>query len=385
MGESTSRVALLAAAAMMLAGCGPGVNSPPADIFFGTPTATPTVTPTASPSGSPSGSPSTSPSRSAEAAPGAVALETAYERVIAKVLPSIVQITTANGLGSGIVYDRSGHIITNAHVVGRANQFKVTLATGSTPRTAKLVESFGLGDLAVIKVDDPEGLTPAVFGDSSKLRVGQIVLAMGNPLGLSGSVTNGIVSALGRTVSEPQDDDPEDEGSPGATITGAIQTSAAINPGNSGGALVNLSGEVIGIPTLAALNPELGGGAAPGIGFAIPSNTATDIATQIVKDGKVTNTHRAALGVTVQTVIGIDGRTVGVGVVRVSRGSGASRAGVRVGDVIISINNVRITGTQALSELLATLNPGDQAKVQLLRPNGSTSTVTVTLGELPSS
>ncbi|MFC7644856.1 S1C family serine protease [Streptosporangium lutulentum] len=214
-----------------------------------------------------------------------------------------MQITTDNGLGSGIVYDRAGHIVTNAHVVGNANRFQVTLATGGAPRTAKLVESFGLGDLAVIKVDKPEGLTPAVFGDSRKLRVGQIVLAMGNPLGLSGSVTNGIISALGRTVSES-----DDEGSPGATITGAIQTSAAINPGNSGGALVNLAGEVIGIPTLAALNPELGGGPAPGIGFAIPSNVVTDIAAQIIQDGKVTNTHRAALGVTVQTVIGVDGR-----------------------------------------------------------------------------
>ncbi|MBG0828130.1 trypsin-like peptidase domain-containing protein [Planomonospora sp. ID67723] len=306
------------------------------------------------------------------------ALESAYEKVISAVLPSIVQINTSTGLGSGVIYDTSGHIVTNAHVVGRAGEFEVTLATGGAPRRARLVESFPLGDLAVIKVDDPAGLRPAKFGDSGKLRVGQIVLAMGNPLGLGSSVTNGIVSALGRTVTEPSE-----SGSPGATITGAIQTSAAINPGNSGGALVNLSGEVIGIPTLAATVPELGGGAAPGIGFAIPSNTATDIAGQIVKSGKVTNTRRAALGVTVQTVAGPDGRPAGVGVVGVTEGGGAARAGVEPGDVIVSINGTQVPTTQALSELLATLEPGDRAAVELLRPDGSTTGVTVPLGELP--
>ncbi|GAA3117791.1 trypsin-like peptidase domain-containing protein [Planomonospora alba] len=305
------------------------------------------------------------------------ALEAAYERVIGNVLPSIVQINTATGLGSGVVYDTAGHIVTNAHVIGDATRFEVTLASGGAPRPARLVESFELGDLAVIKVDDPSGLSPARFGDSARLRVGQIVLAMGNPLGLSGSVTNGIVSALGRTVTEPQA-----EGSPGATITNAIQTSAAINPGNSGGALVNLSGEVIGIPTLAATNPELGGGAAPGIGFAIPSNTVTDIAGQIIRDGEVTNTRRAALGVSVQTVVGPEGGAVGVGVARVTPGGGADKAGIEPGDVIVSVNGTKTATTQALSEVLATLKPGDRAEVGLLRPDGSTTTVTVTLGQL---
>ncbi|MFJ2032422.1 S1C family serine protease [Streptosporangium sp. NPDC087985] len=306
------------------------------------------------------------------------ALEGRYEQVIARVLPSIVQITTGNGLGSGVIYDGAGHIITNAHVVGRAKRFQVTLASGGAPRTARLVKSFNLGDLAVIKVDDPTDLKPAVFGNSTRLRVGQIVLAMGNPLGLSGSVTNGIVSALGRTISEPTDSE-----SPGATITGAIQTSAAINPGNSGGALVNLSGEVIGIPTLTAINPELGGGQAPGIGFAIPSNIVTSIAQQIIKSGRVTNTHRAALGVTVQTVVDSDGQPVGVGVARVSPGSGAAQAGIKPGDVIISINGTPTPMTQALSEVLAPLSPGAEAKVEIQHPNGSTSTVTVRLSELP--
>ncbi|MBN6052580.1 trypsin-like peptidase domain-containing protein [Nonomuraea sp. RK-328] len=320
----------------------------------------------------------TSPPAGAGAPPSPQALDSAYEQVIREVLPSIVQITTKVGLGSGIVYDAAGHIVTNAHVVGEATQMQVTLATGGSARAARLVKSFPAGDLAVIKVDDPKGLKPARFGDSSKLRVGQLVLAMGNPLGLSGSVTDGIVSALGRTVSEPQD--PE---SPGATIANAIQTSAAINPGNSGGALVNLSGQVIGIPTLAATDPNLGGGAAPGIGFAIPSNTATDIAVQIIRDGKVTNTHRAALGIRGSTVVGEDGQPAGVGVIGVEPGGGAQKAGIRPGDVIVSINGTQTPTMSALSEILTTLKPGDQVKVGLVRSDGSQATVTATLGELP--
>lgn len=359
---SSSRVALFATVVMMLTGCGQSARSHPLG-------ADPSSTGTAA-----TAPPATQPGAST----GPETLESRYEQVIATVLPSIVQITTKNGLGSGIVYDRSGHIITNAHVVDRAKDFEVTLATGGAPRKARLVQSFRLGDLAVIKVDDPSGLRPATFGDSGKLRVGQFVLAMGNPLGLSGSVTDGIVSALGRTVSEPQE-----PGAPGATITGAIQTSAAINPGNSGGALVNLSNEVIGIPTLTAVDPELGGGSAPGIGFAIPSNTATDIANQIIKNGKVTNTHRAALGVTVQTVIDSEDRPTGVGVVRVSPGGAADKAGIRRGDVIVSINGTATRDTQALAEVLSTLNPGDRAKVEITHLDGSPATVTVTLGELP--
>ncbi|GAA2379891.1 S1C family serine protease [Nonomuraea africana] len=306
------------------------------------------------------------------------ALEAEYERVIQDVLPSIVQITTKVGVGSGIVYDSAGHIVTNAHVVGEATEMQVTLATGGRARPARLVSSFPAGDLAVIKVMDPSGLEPARFGDSGKLRVGQIVLAMGNPLGLSGSVTNGIVSALGRTVTEPEGPG----GAPGATLTNAIQTSAAINPGNSGGALVDLSGQVIGIPTLAAVDPGLGGAAAPGIGFAIPSNTATDIAAQIVKDGRVTNSRKAALGIAGRTVIGPTGSSVGVGIVTVTRGGGADQAGIAPGDVIISVNGTATPSMSALSEVLAGLKPGDQAKVEVTKPDGTTSTVTVTLGEL---
>ncbi|WP_043627015.1 S1C family serine protease [Nonomuraea candida] len=362
--------AALAAAAVLLAGCGPPPTS------TGTPAPSPeTSTPAASRTRTPTGSPTDSPASSPTSSPQA--LEAAYEKVIAEVLPSIVQITTKAGLGSGIVFDSRGHIITNAHVVGQATEMNVTIATGGAPRPARLVKSFPAGDLAVIKVDRPDGLRPARFGDSAKLRVGQIVLAMGNPLGLSGSVTNGIISALGRTVTEPQNPD-----SPGATIAGAIQTSAAINPGNSGGALVDLTGRVIGIPTLAATDPALGGGTAPGIGFAIPSNTAIDIARQIVENGRVTNSHRAALGIRGSTVIGTDGQPSGVGVASVERGGGAEKAGIRAGDVIVSINGKDTPTMAVLAETLTTLKPGDRVRVGVVRGGGDAETLDVTLGQL---
>nr|WP_055506714.1 trypsin-like peptidase domain-containing protein [Nonomuraea pusilla] len=366
------------AAAALLAGCGSATPTGAALRVAASPAA-PATPPATPPATSPAGSPTApTPAAPSAAVPGSVqSLEAAYERVITDVLPSIVQINTKVGLGSGIVYDAGGHILTNAHVVGKATKMTVTTAGGGPSRPARLVKAFEAGDLAVVKVDDPRGLRPARFGDSSKLRVGQIVLAMGNPLGLSGSVTEGIVSALGRTVTEPQNPD-----STGATISGAIQTSAAINPGNSGGALVDLSGQVVGIPTLAALDPDLGGGAAPGIGFAIPSNTATDIAGQIVKQGKVTNSHRAAIGIEGSTIIGSDGRPSGVGVARVLKGGGAEKAGIRAGDVIVSVNGTQTPTMAALAETLAQLKPGEQVKIEVRHADGSTSTVAVTLGEL---
>lgn len=219
-----------------------------------------------------SGSSSSSPSSTAAsaAASGSVAaspsvtnqLQDDYQRVIVNVLPSVVQITAGNSLGSGIVFDGQGDIVTNAHVIGSASSFTVTLANSTAPLNATLVGSYPDSDLAVIKLSSPpSGLRPAVFGDSSKVRVGQITLAMGSPLGLAGSVTQGIVSATGRTVTEPKSTD-----SPGATIGNMVQTSAAINPGNSGGALVNLSSQVIGINTLAAIDQELNAAPPPASG-----------------------------------------------------------------------------------------------------------------------
>jgi S1-C subfamily serine protease len=219
-----------------------------------------------------------------------------YAAAVRTVLPSVVLIRTTSGLGSGVVLDHQGNIVTNAHVAGDATRFQVQLTGDPSPRSARLVGSYPPGDLAVIRVDDASGLTPARFADSARVQAGDVVLAVGNPLGLSASVTQGIVSATGRVVSEPAS-----ATGAGTTLPGTIQTSAPINPGNSGGALVNTAGDVLGIPTLAAGSTE-GGGQAQGIGFAIPSNLARDIAAQLVASGHVTNSHRAALGAQVATV-----------------------------------------------------------------------------------
>jgi putative serine protease PepD len=307
----------------------------------------------------------------------AATLQSAFVRVVRSVLPSVVEIKTSSGLGSGVIFDKSGHIVTNAHVVGTAKTFTVVLSGSVTPLHAKLVDSYPPDDLAVIKLTGSHHLVPAKFGDSSKLQVGDMVLAMGNPLGLASSVTDGIISATGRTVSEPQGG-----GSPGATLPDAIQTSAPINPGNSGGALVNLNGQVVGIPTLAASDPQLGGAAA-GIGFAIPSNIVTDIAGQIVKHGRVTNSHRAALGVRVQTVIGANGQPAGAGIASVVPGGGAAKAGLRAGDVITAVGRTATPDTEALAAVLAGLRPGQRVPVTVVKSGGGKETVQVTLGQLP--
>jgi S1-C subfamily serine protease len=314
--------------------------------------------------------------------PGSYAGPASYAGVVRKVLPSVVLIRTANGLGSGVVLDTKGNIVTNAHVAGDAREFQVQLAGNTSPRSAKLVGTYPADDLAVIRADDPAGLQPATFGDSDQAQAGDVVLAVGNPLGLSGSVTQGIVSATDRAVTEPA----TDGAVPGsaATLPGAIQTSAPINPGNSGGALVNVAGHVIGIPTLAAGSPQ-GGGQAQGIGFAIPSNLARDIATQIIDTGHVTNSHRAAIGAEVTTVLSaVGGAAQGVGVVTVTGGGPADRAGLKAGDVITSVGAQETPDTTALAQALAAASPGDKVTLTVSR-DGENRDVQVTLGELPAS
>jgi putative serine protease PepD len=274
---------------------------------------------TAAACSSPGGTGTASPSPAAASTGAAFSLEQQYEQVVARVLPSVVQISTSSGSGSGsgVVYDTRGDIVTNAHVVGTATTLQVSPA-GGRPLPAEVVGVFAPDDLAVIRVNSGGGsLHPASFGRSAAVRVGEIVLAMGNPLGLTGTVTDGIVSATGRTVSEGQGSS--------AVLISAIQTSAATNPGNSGGALVNLAGQVIGIPTLAATSPQLGSAAA-GIGFAIPSDTVTSIAGQLINTGKVTNSGRASLGIAAQTVADASRQPAGVGIVRVSPGGAAAKA-----------------------------------------------------------
>jgi S1-C subfamily serine protease len=197
---------------------------------------------------------------------------------------------------------------------------------------------------------------------------------MGNPLGLTGTVSDGIVSATGRTVSEGQGSS--------AVLISAIQTSAPINPGNSGGALVNLAGQVIGIPTLAATDPQLGG-AASGIGFAIPSDTVTSIADQLIATGKVSNSGRASLGITAQTVAGASGQPAGIGVISVAPGGAAARAGIQAGDIIVDLAGQPVPSVAALQSVLAVHRPGDKVAARLSR-DGTQTTVTITLASLAS-
>lgn len=311
--------------------------------------------------------------------PGALQLQQQYEQVVRQVLPSLVQITTDDGSASGVVFDTQGSIVTNAHVVVGAKDIRVTPATGGQAAPATVLGTFVPDDLAVLRAPALT-LRPARFGDSGRLQVGQLVLAMGNPLGLSGSVTNGIVSAKGRTVTTARQGE-----FPGSTIANAIQTNAEINPGNSGGALAALNGEIIGIPVAGARDPALGS-AAPGIGFAVPSNTVNRIAPQLIQHGRVTDSGRAALGVTVRTVI--DPATLqpgGAQIVSVEKDGPAAKAGMTPGDVILSLDRVPTPDQAALAEALALQAPGDQVDVVLQPASGQNRTVQVVLGKMPGS
>jgi S1-C subfamily serine protease len=215
---------------------------------------------------------------SAKSTSSIATIETVQEAAIAKVEPAVVEleVTTAQGgqIGSGVIIDANGDIVTNNHVVNGAVSIKAVLSNGST-ENAQLIGTSSANDLAVVRIAPFSHMVVAQIADSSTLTVGQEVLAIGNPLGITETVTSGIVSALNRSVTE----------STGTTISSAIQTDAPINPGNSGGALVNLQGQLVGIPTLTAVNTE-SNTAANGIGFAIPSSLVKTTVQQIIQQGQ---------------------------------------------------------------------------------------------------
>lgn len=304
----------------------------------------------------------------AATAPGGevAALQRAVVDVVEDVEPSVVQIQAGGNLGSGLIFDPGGDVVTNAHLIAGAPTVEVTLASGRR-YAGRLIGAFAPDDLAVIRIG-AGNLRPASFGDSSQLQVGDPTVAVGNPLGPATSVTSGVISALGRTVYENQ----------GRTaLPDMIQTSAPVNPGNSGGALADLSGQVVGMPTLGVTDPQLGPDA-PGVGFAIPSNTVRDIATQLVERGRVVMSHRADLGVSVENVMG-----VGALVVSVNPGGPAARAGVQVDQMITSIAGRPTPSAGALAEALSELQPGETVPVVLVRPDESRTTIRVTLGRYP--
>jgi S1-C subfamily serine protease len=302
-------------------------------------------------------------------------------KVIEKFRPAVVQInvTTHNGqggLGSGTIIDSRGYIVTNDHVVTGATSLQVELFDG-TKVPAQLTGFSQLDDLAVVKITPPPHMAVAKLGDSSQLRVGQTVLAIGSPLGVIQTVTGGIVSALGRNVPE---------GNGGRVIFNSIQMDAAINPGNSGGALVDLQGDLVGIPTLTIVNPSFNTPAS-GLGFSIPANRANFIVPQLIQSGKVTDIGLADLGLEGTTIDATAAAqlklsvTQGVLVASVNANGPAARAGLKAGDVIVRLNSTAVTDKTGLLDNVLNKTPGEQVTLQVYR-GSQLSTVNVTLGKL---
>ena len=298
---------------------------------------------------------------------------TDIEAVSAKVLPSVVQIAfsgqAGSGTGSGVVLSKDGIILTNNHVVAEAadgGSLTVTFQDGkSVPAT--IVGRDPGADLAVIRVENVENLVPVQLGSSADLKVGQQVVAIGSPLGLSGTVTSGIVSALNRPVVSG-------DGSGGSqSVLNAIQTDAAVNPGNSGGALVDAQGRLVGINSaIATLGASQGAQSGSiGLGFAIPIDQAKRIADELVKNGVAS---RAVLGVQSQDVQG-----GGAQLTTVAEGSGAAKAGLQVGDVVTSLGGNRIANSEGLLATVRAQAPSSTVDVTYVR-DGKTVTAKVTLG-----
>ncbi|MCC5577564.1 trypsin-like peptidase domain-containing protein [Microtetraspora sp. AC03309] len=302
--------------------------------------------------------------------------------------PSVVSVKvktrTGGGEGSGVILSADGLILTNNHVVAGAGQdatVTVKFSDGTTA-SATVKGTDPATDLAVLQAQDVSGLTPASLGDSDKLQVGDSVLAIGSPLGLEGSVTSGIVSALDRTLTESGQDQQQQQPFPWGqeqqqptqqvTIGGMIQTDAAINPGNSGGALVNAAGQVIGINT-AILTSGSGSGNI-GVGFAIPINTAKMVSEQLIKTGKATH---AFLGVSVADATG---DTPGAVVASITKGSPADKAGLKEADLITKIDDTVVGDAETLVGIIRRHQPGDKIAVTYTR-NGRPSTATIALTE----
>ncbi|SDJ34806.1 serine protease, S1-C subfamily, contains C-terminal PDZ domain [Frankineae bacterium MT45] len=302
-------------------------------------------------------------------APGSVA------DIAKRVSPAVVSIdirtSTEAGTGSGVIIDKSGYILTNNHVISAAasdGTIKVTFSDNST-EAAKIVGRDPMTDLAVLKVTNSH-ITVATLGDSSKIAVGDPVVAIGSPLGLTGTVTTGIVSALNRPVHL------SGEGSDTDAVVSAIQTDAAINPGNSGGALVDSTGAIIGINSaIASLGTDSGSsGGSIGLGFAIPINFARSIATQLIKTGKVVHT---SIGLSARSVT--DGTRDGAYVVQVSPGGPSDKAGVKAADVITAVDGNAILSADMLSVEVQNDKPGDVVKLHIWR-GAKELDIPVTLG-----
>ena len=307
------------------------------------------------------------------------------EQVADLVSPSVVVITTEqvvysqwswygqnqveSGAGSGVIISSDGYILTCAHVVDGASTITVTI--GDKDYTATLVGEDTTSDIAVIKID-ADGLTPATVGNSDSLKVGQNVMAVGNPLGeLGGTVTGGMISALNRSVTI--------QGSSSVNTMSLIQMDASVSPGNSGGGLFNMNGELVGI-----VNAKSSSSDAEGLGFAIPINDAIKVAQELLENGYVTG--RPYLGITylavtdAQTASQLGVNAYGVYVVEVVKGGPAEKAGLQAGDRIVSVDGTEIASKDDLGTLMQKHAAGDTLSITIAR-DGQMQTVNVTLGE----
>lgn len=382
---------------------------PSGSTFTNPPTAAPTRTAT----------PSNTTAAAAAQQPAVVGSLLSVREVAEKVKPAVVQVSNLQkaaagfgsgtgrqgsngqtgsepieaGVGSGIIYDKAGYILTNNHVITGSDALLVTLPDGRT-FNATIVGQDQLTDLAVIKIDPKDGIIPvATLGDSSQLRVGDGLVAIGNALALPGgpTVTYGVVSALDRSVTEPAaEGGSASTSASGPTLYGLIQTDAAINPGNSGGPLIDLKGEVVGINTLGAGQAEAGV-QAQGIGFAISINQAKDIAQQLVANGKVSHAY---MGISYQPLTPAKASQLGVTLkagallTTVQAATPAAQAGLKPGDIITSIDGKQLTGESALGQILNGHQPGDKITLQVISPqlsggNGQSRSVEITLGQRP--
>ncbi|MGN1130090.1 MAG: S1C family serine protease, partial [Ruminococcus sp.] len=307
--------------------------------------------------------------------------DSANAMVVEKAAESVVEITTEavvtgsfsqqyiqQGAGSGVIISEDGYIVTNYHVIEDASQISVTLRNEKEYTKVEIVGIYEAGDIALLKIDSKDSFTPAVFGDSSKLNVGDYAVAIGNPLGqLGGTVTDGIISALDRKVTI------DDE------TMNLLQTNAEISPGNSGGGLFDGNGELIGI-----VNAKSSQSSSEGLGFAIPINDVVDVLSDLKEYGYVKG--QIDLGMSLSDVTSTaqawmyGANKTGVYVTSVNIGSNAEKAGFQAGDIIQEVNGTKVTSTQEVNDIIKTLKVGDTVTFKVYR-NGSTGTLKMKLAE----
>lgn len=302
-----------------------------------------------------------------------------YHEAVSKAIPSVVRIYTTNsatagvekGSGSGVIIDPQGYVVTNQHVINGAAQIQVVL-DDNRDASAKLVGVDPDNDLAVLKVDLPN-LTPITMGREDELRVGDVVLAIGNPFDVGQSVSMGIVSALHRTQMGVN------------TFENFIQTDAAINEGNSGGALIDSNGNLVGINNFIVNSGTGTNTGNAGVGFAIPVSTLQQVAQELIKTGKVT---RGYIGASSQNITPQMAKAfnlpnaTGVIIASIATNGPAAQAGVQVGDILTQVNEVNITDVNTMVSAVAQLKPGESVKMTILR-NGQTLELKTTAGERP--